>query len=73
MEQQIRVRSAPADRFRILLRPQEGIDLNREVVLRYGTASPKRFLFDGELETLLEDVRQRADRKRGFWMILDLP
>ena len=73
VDNQIRVRSAPADRFRILLRPQEGIDLNQEVVLRYGTASPKRFLFDGELETLLEDVRQRADRKRGFWMILDLP
>ena len=73
VDNQIRLKSGPADRFRILLRPQEGIDLNQEVVVRYGTASPKRFFFDGELQTMLEDVRQRADRKRAIWMTADIP
>ena len=72
-DNQIRLKSAPADRFRILLRPQDGIDLNKEVIVRYGTASPRRFFFDGELGTLLEDVRQRADRKRAFWMVAEIP
>jgi len=73
IDNQIRLKNAPADRFRILLRPQGGIDLNKEVIVRYGTASPKRFYFDGELRTLLEDVRQRGDRKRAFWMVAEIP
>ena len=73
VDNQIRLKNAPADRFRLLLRPQVGVDLNQEVVVRYGTASPKRFFFDGELKTMLEDVRQRADRKRAFWMSIDIP
>ena len=73
VDNQIRLKNAPADRFRLLLRPQVGLDLNQEVVVRYGTVSPKRFFFDGELKTMLEDVRQRADRKRAFWMSIDIP
>ena len=73
VDNQIRLKSGPADRFRILLRPQEGIDLNQEVVVRYGTASPKRIFFDGDLQTMLEDVRQRADRKRAVWMTAEIP
>jgi hypothetical protein len=73
IDNQIRLKSGPADRFRLLLRPQDGIDLNEEVIVRYGSASPKRCFYDGDLRVLLEDVRQRADRKRAFWMTVDIP
>jgi len=73
IDNQIRLKSGPADRFRLLLRPQDGIDLNEEVIVRYGSASPKRCFYDGDLKVLLEDVRQRADRKRAFWMTVDIP
>ena len=72
-DNQIRVQRGPADRFRLLLRPMAGVlDLNQEVVIREGTRS-KRVQFDGSLEFMLEDVRQRADRKRAFWMTEVIP
>ena len=70
---QIRIRSGPADQFRLLLRPQPGIDLTQEVVVRYGASPARRFQFDGGLDVLLEDARQRADRKRSFWMTATIP
>lgn len=72
-DNQIRLRSGPADQFRVLLRPQPGIDLNQEVVVRFGSAPARRAQFDGGLEVLLEDARQRADRKRPFWMVIEIP
>ena len=48
------------------------LDLNQEVVIREGSRS-KRIQFDGSLEVMLEDVRQRADRKRAFWMTEVIP
>lgn len=63
--------SGPTRDFRILVRPGMGVDLNEDIVVRKGT--PKRFRFDGDLTTMLEDVRQRADRKRPFWYSFTLP
>jgi pimeloyl-ACP methyl ester carboxylesterase len=72
-DNQIRIRNGPADQFRISLRPQTDIDLSKEVVVRFGTSPAKRFEFDGRLDAMLEDVRQRADRKRPFWMAMTVP
>ncbi|MEM9645977.1 MAG: alpha/beta hydrolase, partial [Planctomycetota bacterium] len=69
---QIRVRG-PAKRFTLWLRPDMGIDLVEPITIRYGNSSRKSFSFDGGLATLLEDVRQRADRKRAFWASVPIP
>ena len=72
-DNQIRVQRGPADLFRLQLRPMAGIlDLNQEVIVREGSRT-KRVQFDGSLRTMLEDVRQRADRKRAFWMTVEIP
>jgi hypothetical protein len=72
-DNQIRVQRGPADLFRLQLRPMAGIlDLNQEVIVREGSRT-KRVQFDGSLRTMLEDVRQRADRKRAFWMTVVIP
>jgi len=68
---QIRV-SGPAEQFQVMLRPQEGIDLAQPIVVRYGSRTV-RVEFDGSIETLLEDARQRADRKRAFWVTIPVP
>ncbi|MEL6108575.1 MAG: alpha/beta hydrolase [Planctomycetota bacterium] len=65
--------SGPTDSFTLWLRPESGLNLNEQVVISMGNRSPKRFDFDGSLETLLEDVRQRADRKRPFWAKVSVP
>ncbi len=72
-DNQISIRNGPSDTFRVLLRPSNDIDLNQEVVIRYGTRPPKRLQFDGRLDVMLEDARRRADRKRPFWMEIDVP
>jgi predicted esterase len=69
---QIRVTNGPSESFRVLLRPQQGIDLAQPVVIRYRSRT-ERVEFDGSLEHLLEDVRQRADRKRAFWVSQVIP
>ncbi|TWT53024.1 Alpha/beta hydrolase family protein [Rubripirellula amarantea] len=63
---------APADRVRLLLRPQAGLDLNREIVVHYGSRTI-RHNYDGNLETILEDARRRADRKRAVWLEITIP
>ena len=68
---QVRVRG-PAENFRVMLRPQDGIDLTKQVVVRYGSRTI-RADFDGSLGVILEDARQRADRKRPFWMSISVP
>ena len=69
---QIRVSNVPSDRFRLLLRPMDGIDLSDQIVVRSGSR-PTYHEFDGRLDTMLEDVRTRADRKRSFWMEIAIP
>ena len=71
-DNQIRVRG-PSDTFDVLLRPQPGIDLTKEVVIRSGTSRITRDLFEVGLEIMLEDARTRADRKRPFWMSTTVP
>lgn len=70
-DNQIRVRG-PSDQFRVLLRPQPGIDLAKEIIIRLGTRS-HRFSYDGSIATMLEDARRRADRKRAFWFEATVP
>lgn len=60
----------PSVEYTIWLSPEMGIDLGQSV--RFSSTS-KRFEFDGGLETILEDTRQRADRKRPFWAKVRLP
>ncbi len=71
-ENQIRIGQGPTDRFTIWLRPDMGIDLAKRVTVRYGRR-PFYFDFDGSLTVLLEDARQRADRKRPFWAKIVVP
>ncbi len=66
-DNQIRV-SGPSDRFTLCLRPQPGIDIHQRIVVRYGTSRRVTLEFDGSLKVMLEDARQRADRKRAFWL-----
>ncbi|QDT02704.1 Alpha/beta hydrolase family protein [Rubripirellula lacrimiformis] len=68
---QVRI-SGPAERFTVMFRPQPGIDMADEIVVRAGNR-PYRFQFDGSLEVLLEDARRRADRKRAFWFRATIP
>jgi hypothetical protein len=69
---QVRIAQVPCETFNLWLRPDIGLDLSQQVIIRNGSV-PTRFTFDGELETLLEDTRQRADRKRPFWAKIRLP
>ncbi|MEM6469102.1 MAG: alpha/beta hydrolase [Planctomycetota bacterium] len=68
----IRVNSLPSEGYTLWLRPGMGIELNETVVVRgKGASVPVRINYDGEVKTLLEDTRQRADRKRPFWARVD--
>lgn len=70
---QIRISNAPAEQFRVMLRPQEGIDMAEPIVVRYGSRGTERVEFNGSVETMLNDTLQRADRKRAFWMMVRVP
>ncbi|QDT08552.1 alpha/beta hydrolase [Planctomycetes bacterium K23_9] len=65
-DNQIRISQGPSERFIVWMRPDMGIDLNQRVTIRYGSRRTDHD-YDRNLETMLEDVRQRADRKRPFW------
>ena len=71
-ENQIRITKMPADNATIWLGPEMGIDLSAPITVNVGSR-PQTFRFEGGLETLLEDVRQRADRKRPFWFKIAVP
>lgn len=64
--------SGPSETFRVLLRPSEDLDLDKQVRIRYGNRTT-RYDFDGKIQTMLDDVRQRADRKRAFWTSVSVP
>ena len=68
----IRISQAPTDRFIVWFRPDMGIDLNDRITIRYGSR-PFYHEFDGEIKTMLEDARQRADRKRPYWSRIVIP
>ncbi|QDV65807.1 carboxylesterase family protein [Crateriforma conspicua] len=69
---QIRVKG-PAKEFRIGLTPDMGIDLAEPIIVRYGTNSRASFDYDGGVQSMLDDVRSRADRRRPFWMFIQIP
>lgn len=62
----------PCDAFELWLRPTRSLNLNQPIKLKHRTRQ-KTVEFDGGLETILEDVRTRADRKRPFWMRVRYP
>ena len=68
----IRINQAPAERFMIWMRPDMGIDLNKRITLHLGTRSVGH-VYGGGIAVMLEDARQRADRKRPFWTRRSLP
>jgi len=68
----IRIAQGPADRFIVWLSPAMGIDLNEQIVVRFGSRST-RYDFDGDIETILFDARTRADRTRPFWGKVQVP
>ncbi len=71
-ENQIRIGQGPTDRFTVWLRPGMGIDMSKGVTVRYRSRRVD-LDFDGNLEAMLEDTRQRADRKRPFWAKVVIP
>ncbi|MCC9599624.1 alpha/beta hydrolase [Stieleria sp. JC731] len=70
-DNQVRV-DGPCETFQLWLRPDIGLDLSKTVVIRAGS-TPQYYEFDRELETILEDTRRRADRKRPFWATVRVP
>lgn len=64
--------AGPSDAYRVFLRPHQDFDMTQEMRIRFGNRT-KRVRFDGSLAAMLEDVRQRADRKRPFWMQVAVP
>ena len=68
----IRISQGPSERFTVWLRPDMGVDLNEKVSVRYGSRSFS-LEYNGEIKTMLEDARQRADRKRPFWTKISVP
>ncbi len=72
VDDEIRITQGPTDRFTLLLTPKMGLDLTEPIVVRY---KGRRFdsTFDGDVETMLRDVRGRADRVRPFWHRMNVP
>ena len=68
----IRISQGPAERFTLWLRPDMGLDLNEQIVVRDRRRSPLYHNYDGNFTTMLEDARQRADRKRPYWSKVEL-
>ncbi len=64
--------AGPTETFRIQLRPHDEVNINEQIRVRAGGRT-NRIDFDGTLEHMLEDVRQRADRKRAFWTSVTVP
>ncbi|MEM9586781.1 MAG: alpha/beta hydrolase [Planctomycetota bacterium] len=72
---QLRIVQAPADAMTVWLAPKPymNLDLAETVTIRSNRMGTKRFNYDGSLGVMLEDARQRADRKHVFWARVDLP
>ncbi|TWT73190.1 alpha/beta hydrolase [Allorhodopirellula solitaria] len=69
---EIQISQAPAIAFTIWLSPQMPLDFRSQIAVRY-RGQRGNFRFTGEFETMLEDVRSRADRKRPFWGRVKIP
>ncbi|WP_044303906.1 dienelactone hydrolase family protein, partial [Rhodopirellula sallentina] len=69
---EIRISQAPSTAFTVWLSPDMPLDFGDQITVRYRNRR-SNFQFAGEIETLLEDTRQRADRKRPFWGKVSIP
>ncbi len=71
---EIRISQAPATAFTVWLTPQLPLDFASQIAVRYrGQRRDFRFSVSGEFQTMLDDVRARADRKRPFWGRVAIP
>lgn len=68
----VHISKGPTQQFQLWLRPDMGIELNEQINIRYN-ARTTRYDFDGDIATILEDARVRADRKRPFWATVPVP
>ncbi|MEM6362945.1 MAG: alpha/beta hydrolase [Planctomycetota bacterium] len=66
------IQQAPSKQFTVWLGPHLPLKMNEPIEVQYRSRR-KDFVFNGELETMLEDVRTRADRVRPFWGKVIIP
>jgi pimeloyl-ACP methyl ester carboxylesterase len=68
----VRITKAPASRMAVLLQPEMGVDMQERISINWGgrraTTQP-----GGNLEVMLEDLRQRADRQHPVWDRIEMP
>ncbi|EMI44814.1 peptidase-like protein [Rhodopirellula sp. SWK7] len=69
---EIRISQAPSNAFTVWLSPDMPLDFGDQITVRYRNRR-SNFQFGGEIDTLLEDARTRADRKRPFWGKVSIP
>ena len=69
---EVAISQGPANAFTVWLTPQMDLDFGNQITIRYRSRRSD-FRFDGEYETMLEDTRRRADRKRPFWGKVTIP
>ncbi len=69
---EIRISKAPSNAFTVWFSPQMPLDFATPVAVRYRNLR-RDFRFTGEFQTMLDDVRARADRKRPFWGQISIP
>lgn len=69
---EVRIAQGPSIAFTVWLTPLMDLDFGNQITIRYRSRRSD-FRFDGEYETMLEDTRRRADRKRPFWGKVSIP
>lgn len=69
---EVRIAQGPANAFTVWLTPKMDLDFGETITVRYRSRRSD-VRFNGELETMLEDVRRRADRNRPFWAKTNVP
>lgn len=69
---EVRIAQGPSKAFTVWLTPEMELDFSEPITIRYRSRRSD-FRFDGEFETMLEDVRTRADRSRPFWGKISVP
>jgi predicted esterase len=69
---EVRIAQAPSTAFTVWLTPKMDLDFGEQITIRYRSRRSD-FRFDGKYETMLEDARRRADRKRPFWGKVTIP
>ncbi|WP_164102917.1 carboxylesterase family protein [Candidatus Laterigemmans baculatus] len=68
----IKITQGPAHRYDVYLTPEMGLDISQPITIRSGSRNTTH-QFDGGLQVMLEDARQRADRQHVFWDKVSVP